>query len=91
MIRRLVLAFLLLPGSAWACAVCFSGEDRGRAAFLGTTILLSLFPLGMIAGGLVWLRRSAPGLFSQDFGGDSDASSSPGSGAPHPAPPGETP
>ena len=55
---RVVLLSLLWPAAAHACAVCgASAADRNRAAFFGTTILLSLLPLGMIGGGLWWLRR----------------------------------
>ncbi len=66
--RRLaILILMLLPTAASACAVCFSGSDRTRAAFFGTTMLLSLVPLGLVAGGVLWLRRKSPGLFAQEF------------------------
>jgi high-affinity Fe2+/Pb2+ permease len=48
----------LLPAVAQACAVCGGYADRNRAAFLGTTILLSLLPLGLIGGAIWWLRRT---------------------------------
>ncbi len=66
--RRLaLLAAALLafaPRLALACPVCFAAEQRRLDAYIGTTILLSLLPLGAI-GGIAWLvsRRSrTPGL-----------------------------
>ena len=44
----------LWPALSRACSVCYAANDRNRAAFFGTTLLLSLLPLGMIAAGLVW-------------------------------------
>ena len=51
----------LLPALALACPVCGGGGDspRSQAAFFNTTILLSLLPLGMIGGGVWWLRGQA--------------------------------
>jgi hypothetical protein len=51
----------LLPALALACPVCGGGGDspRSQAAFFNTTILLSLLPLGMIGGGVWWLRGKA--------------------------------
>lgn len=46
----LALALLASPTSAWACSVCFSATDENRAAYLNTTIFLSLFPLALIGG-----------------------------------------
>lgn len=58
--RALACALALLwPSAGHACAVCFSASDQNRGAFLMTTILLSLLPLGMIGGGLLWLRHQA--------------------------------
>lgn len=52
----------LAPGAAEACAVCFSGREEGRAAYLVTTLLLTLLPLGLIGGLVLWLRRRATAL-----------------------------
>lgn len=49
--------FALFPDSAYACPVCFDRDDEARIAFLATTGLLTLLPLGMVGGVLVWLRR----------------------------------
>jgi protein-S-isoprenylcysteine O-methyltransferase Ste14 len=56
-----VLALLVVfsPQISQACAVCFSARDENRAAFLTTTILLTLSPLLMIGGVIWWLRRCA--------------------------------
>ena len=50
---------ILCPAVARACSVCFSATEQNRIAFLVTTIVLSLLPLGLIGGGLLWLRRQA--------------------------------
>lgn len=52
----------LAPGAAEACAVCFSGREEGRAAYLATTLLMTLLPLGLIGGLVWWLRRRAAEL-----------------------------
>ncbi len=49
----------LFPGLCEACAVCFSGRDETRAAFLATTLLLSGLPLALIGSLVFWLRRRA--------------------------------
>jgi hypothetical protein len=51
-----------------ACAVCFSGRDETRAAFLATTLGLSALPLAMIGGLAFWLRRRALALREQEPG-----------------------
>lgn len=56
----LVLAALLgLPEWASACAVCGAGvdDDQSRIAYLLTTAGLSLLPLALFGGFLLWLRR----------------------------------
>jgi hypothetical protein len=50
---------LLLPGAAWACPVCFDTTAENRMAFMQTTVLLSLLPLGMVGGVGVWIRKRA--------------------------------
>ncbi|MFQ5697178.1 MAG: hypothetical protein ACE5IL_02710 [Myxococcota bacterium] len=47
------------PGFARACAVCFSASDETRDAFLGTTVFLTVLPLLMIGGLVLWLWRRA--------------------------------
>ncbi len=61
----LALWLLAAPRLAAACAVCTAGrEDENQAAFLWTTLFLSVLPLGMLGAG-IWLlvrraRRLAP-------------------------------
>lgn len=53
-----VIASLPLSGAAaLACAVCGFGEDQSRGAYLATTLVLSLLPLALIGGALLYLRR----------------------------------
>jgi hypothetical protein len=54
----LAAALLLAPRVSQACAVCMSGrEEASQWAFIGTTIVLSLLPLGLIGGVVFWIRR----------------------------------
>jgi di/tricarboxylate transporter len=48
----------LLPDAAAACAVCYGGAEESRKAFLFTTVLLSLLPIGMIGTLAWWVWRS---------------------------------
>lgn len=48
---------LLVPGAAEACSVCFSTTEENRWAFIGTTVFLSVLPLGILFGIGTWLRR----------------------------------
>ena len=63
----MVCLSLLWPAAAHACAVCGATADRNRAAFFGTTMLLSLLPLGMIGGGVWWLRRNGSAFDAEDL------------------------
>ena len=60
-------AMALVPAAAWACPVCFTASPRVRMAFFGTTVLLSLLPLGMIGAGVEWIRRAGRGTWSEEF------------------------
>ena len=57
----------VLPSAAFACAVCGGGVERSRMAFFGTTILLSLLPLALMAGGFLWIARHARGRLQGEF------------------------
>ena len=46
-----------LPGMADACAVCFSGEDEARLAFIWTALFLTVLPFVLIGGVVGWIRR----------------------------------
>ncbi|OGQ16924.1 MAG: hypothetical protein A2138_16690 [Deltaproteobacteria bacterium RBG_16_71_12] len=48
--------------AALACSVCFDANAERRAAFLGTTIFLTLTPLAFVFAVVWWLRRRARAL-----------------------------
>jgi peptidoglycan/LPS O-acetylase OafA/YrhL len=52
-----VAVAMLMPKVALACPVCFDPRDENRFAFLGTTIFLSLLPLGMVGAMVTWVRQ----------------------------------
>jgi len=54
-----LLLLVALPDTAHACPVCFDPREENRAAFLATTIFMSVVPLGMVGGLGMWLRRRA--------------------------------
>jgi len=58
-ITWLLLCAVLLPDSASACSVCYVGAEESRKAFLLTTVLLSLLPVGMIGTLAWWVWRHA--------------------------------
>ncbi len=43
----------------FACSVCGAGQDNTEWAYLAMTGMLSLLPLGLMAGVAYWLHRSA--------------------------------
>ena len=52
-----VLALVLAPELAGACAVCSAGRDEeNRFAFLMMTIFMSVTPLLLIGGLVYWIR-----------------------------------
>ena len=55
----LALLVWLTPGVSEACAVCFSGTDENRVAFLVTTGLLTFLPLVIVGATVTWLWRRA--------------------------------
>ncbi len=62
----LVALLLLAPRIALACPVCMGGrDDATRAAFLLTTLFLSVLPLALIGGVVWWLTRRARSLEQQ--------------------------
>jgi hypothetical protein len=75
----------LVPSTSGACPVCFSGSQRVRSAFYNTTVFMSLLPLGMIGGGLLWLRRRGRGILAGEFE-ERDAWSPDAAGPEAPAP-----
>lgn len=63
------LVVALWPEALHACPVCFDRDDEARIAFLATTGLLTLLPLGLVAGVGAWLRKRAG---RQEKRGDGD-------------------
>jgi len=57
-----LLLLAILPDVAHACPVCFDPREENRAAYIATTAFLSLFPLSVVGGFLMWLRRRARAL-----------------------------
>jgi hypothetical protein len=56
------LAFALasLPAQrALACAVCFSGRDESRVAYLLTTIFMTSIPILALGTGIYWVVKKA--------------------------------
>jgi hypothetical protein len=71
--NRFALAILCLlscavlsPDAASACSVCYVGAEESRRAFLFTTVLLSLLPIGMIGTLAWWVWRHAREVESND-------------------------
>ena len=58
------------PEVAHACPVCFDRDDEARIAFLATTGLLTLVPLGLVAGTGLWLRRRAREIAEEEERGE---------------------
>jgi len=52
-----LVLLVVLPEVVHACPVCFDSRDENRQAFLATTALLSLLPLGMVGGVGLWMRK----------------------------------
>ena len=62
-----LVAPLLVPGLAQACAVCGGGNPANRFAFFASTIGLSLLPLGMFVGAFLWLRSRLADRGREEF------------------------
>src|SRR5690606_13732278 len=65
-VTKLIIATIFVIGgvlmiaawdSAYACAVCGTGKEGSRIAFLLTTALLTLVPLALIGGGVAFLVK----------------------------------
>jgi hypothetical protein len=54
-LTAVLLAFL--PSAAAACPVCGFGEDESRVAYIGTTVFLSVLPVALIVGFVLYVRR----------------------------------
>ena len=69
-----VALLVLAPEVALACPVCFDPRDENRFAFLATTIFLSLLPLGLVAGVLLWIRHRSGTLADDGTSAETPAS-----------------
>lgn len=59
-IAALAFALASLPAQqALACAVCFSGRDESRVAYLATTIFMTSIPIFVLAVGIYWVVKKA--------------------------------
>ncbi len=66
----LVALLVLAPRIALACPVCMAGrDDETRAAFILTTLFLTVLPLALIGGFVWWLTRRARTLEQQRSSG----------------------
>jgi F0F1-type ATP synthase membrane subunit c/vacuolar-type H+-ATPase subunit K len=50
---------------AFACAVCFSGRDESRVAYLLTTIFMTSLPILALGVGIWWVVKKANAADSQ--------------------------
>lgn len=67
-----VLAALVLPELASACAMCIAGQGGNQRAFAIGSIFLSITPL-LAIGGMVWyLRRRARALAAAEAERDAE-------------------
>ena len=53
----LILSIIHLPGTAYSCAVCFSGSEESLQAYYLTTVFLTLLPVLMLASIGYWIYR----------------------------------
>jgi hypothetical protein len=60
------LVALAWPASALACAACVASAERNRTFFV-MTMVLSVLPLALIAGGMWWIARHARGRLAGEF------------------------
>jgi len=51
------VAFPTASAASATCPVCFDSKEETRLAFMGTTALLTLLPLGLVGGVGMWIRR----------------------------------
>ncbi len=64
-IRTLLVSLVLtVPNVVLACPVCWNPREDSRLAFLWTAIVMSLLPLGLVGGLVVWLRRRIAAMSS---------------------------
>jgi hypothetical protein len=57
---------LLLPSLSHACAVCGTGFEQNRGAFIEATIVMSLLPLALIGGVAFYWRKKSRALAEEE-------------------------
>jgi hypothetical protein len=56
----IAFALAALPAQrALACAVCFSGRDESRVAYLLTAIFMTALPILALGAGIYWVVKKA--------------------------------
>ena len=75
-----LLAALLtsLPAVAAACPTCGVGNGRNKMAYFITTIFLSLLPLALIGGAMLWIARRSRSFIAGEFRESDEAPLAPG-------------
>jgi len=48
---------LLVAGAAQACPICILADPRTAGTYLKMTIMMSVLPLGVLGGLIIWLKR----------------------------------
>ncbi len=57
-LRSLTVAWVALaPSLALACPVCGVGSEESQAAYIGSTVFMSLLPLLLIGAGVWWFGK----------------------------------
>ena len=57
-VSLLVLCLVMSPGAGYACPVCFTAaNERVLHSYYGTAVVLTLLPLLIVGGFVVWLAR----------------------------------
>ncbi len=56
----IAFALTALPAQqALACAVCFSGRDESRVAYLLTALFMTAIPIAALAAAIYWVVKKA--------------------------------
>ena len=64
------VALVALPGTALACPSCLAAQDSDvQTAFIVATAFMTILPLSLIAGLVLWLRRRLRVLEAEDAAG----------------------
>lgn len=61
-----VFTVLALPDVAFACPVCFTGNEANRVAYYISFVLLTTLPLALISSFVYYLIRRAKELSAAD-------------------------